>query len=311
MPLRGSWHRRCSDAWADRGEDRWPACALTPGYWPMKFALGMEYDGSYFLGWQRQTTGLTVQAEIEGALSIVADEKISVICAGRTDRGVHGIEQVVHFETASERPVTAWVRGVNALLPDSVAVLWAKHVPESFHARYSATARTYRYVLLNRGVRPALQARYAGWFHRELDLGKMQRAAAFLIGTYDFSAFRSSECQAKTPVRCLTACEIVRNGDRFEFLLTANAFLHHMVRNIVGTLVYVGKGKHEPQWVRQVLESRERAMAAPTFSPEGLYLERVRYPEIWELPQVAGCNSVLMERKRAYSNQDMRHNERR
>ena len=262
----------------------------------MKFALGVEYDGSHFLGWQRQATGPTVQAAIEAALSVVADEVVTVVCAGRTDRGVHGVEQVVHFDTATERPISAWVRGVNALLPDSIAVLWAKHVPETFHARYSAMARTYRYVLLNRSVRPALEARHAGWFHRRLDHGLMQEAAALLIGTHDFSAFRSSECQAKTPVRSLTTCDVLQMGDRFEFLLSANAFLHHMVRNIVGTLVYVGKGKHEPEWARQVLKSRERALAAPTFAPEGLYLERVNYSETWELPQRGAVRiSALME----------------
>ena len=262
----------------------------------MKFALGVEYDGSHFLGWQRQATGPTVQAAIEAALSAVADEAVTVVCAGRTDRGVHGVEQVVHFETATERPISAWVRGVNALLPDSIAVLWAKHVPETFHARYSATARTYRYVLLNRSVRPALEARRAGWFHRRLDHGVMRKAAALLIGTHDFSAFRSSECQAKTPVRSLTTCDVLQMGDRFEFLLSANAFLHHMVRNIVGTLVYVGKGKHESEWVRQVLESRERSRAAPTFAPEGLYLERVKYSDTWNLPQQGAVGiSALME----------------
>lgn len=262
----------------------------------MKFALGMEYDGSQFLGWQRQASGATVQGAIEDALSAVADEPVMVTCAGRTDRGVHGKEQIIHFETAAERPLTAWVRGVNALLPDSVAVLWAKQMPASFHARYSARARTYRYILLNRDVRPALQARYVGWFHRKLELGVMRAAAGLLVGTHDFSAFRSSECQARTPVRNLTACEVIQIGDRFEFVLTANAFLHHMVRNIVGTLVYVGKGKYGPDWVRRVLDSRERALAAPTFSPEGLYLEQVSYPEIWDLPHKPGRLASLTER---------------
>jgi tRNA pseudouridine38-40 synthase len=218
---------------------------------------------------------------------------VSVTCAGRTDRGVHAREQVVHFDTDAERPDSAWVRGVNALLPESVAVLWSHRVNADFSARYSARARTYRYVLLNRAVRPALMARYAGWFHSPLNEQSMRAAAAHLVGEHDFSAFRSAECQAKSPVRTLHSLEIERRGERIDFVLRANAFLHHMVRNIVGTLLYVGKGKHPPQWAREILDSRDRSRAAPTFQAEGLYLERVEYEARWDLPQ-AGKGSLTI-----------------
>ena len=251
----------------------------------MRIALALEYDGSRFLGWQTQPGGGTVQDTLEAALATIAGERIQLTCAGRTDRGVHAVEQVVHFEVAAQRPESAWVRGVNALLPESVAVQWSREVPAEFHARYAARARTYRYVLVNRAVRPALAARHAGWFHLPLDVAAMRAAARHLRGEHDFSAFRSAECQAKTPVRTLLGLDIEARGERIDFVLRANAFLHHMVRNIVGTLVYVGKGKHPPAWAGEVLESRERARAAPTFAAEGLYLERVEYEARWGLPQ--------------------------
>ncbi len=191
---------------------------------------------------------------------------------------------MVHFDAGARRPESAWVRGVNALLPDSVAVLWSKEMPEDFHARYSAISRTYRYRLLNRPQRPALEATRVGWFPLPLNIESMQQAAVFLLGEHDFSAFRSSECQARTPVRTLHALRIERQGERIEFLLRANAFLHHMVRNIVGTLVYVGKGRHAPQWVREVLLSGQRSRAAPTFAAAGLYLDAIEYPPAWGLP---------------------------
>jgi len=197
---------------------------------------------------------------------------------------VHARLQVVHFDTDARRPPSAWVRGVNALLPDAVAVLWSHEAAADFHARYSAAARTYRYELLNRPVRPALAARYAGWFHLALDVGKMRQAAALLVGEHDFSAFRSAECQAKSPVRTIHQLEISKQDEQISFVIRANAFLHHMVRNLVGTLVYVGKGKHPPQWVHHILESKDRAKAAPTFGPEGLYLEKIEYQPKWGLP---------------------------
>ena len=250
----------------------------------MRIALGIEYDGSRFLGWQTQPGGGTVQDALEAALSAIAGAGVSVTCAGRTDRGVHALGQVVHFDTGADRPASAWVRGVNALLPESLAVLWSREVSDEFHARYSAQARTYRYVLLNRAVRPALAARHVGWFHAPLDVHAMREAAAAFSGEHDFSAFRSSECQAKSPVRTMHSLLIERRGDRIDFVFTANAFLHHMVRNLVGALVYVGKGKHPPRWAKEVLDSRDRTLAAPTFAPEGLYLETVEYAAHWGLP---------------------------
>ncbi|MSQ55489.1 MAG: tRNA pseudouridine(38-40) synthase TruA [Betaproteobacteria bacterium] len=250
----------------------------------MRIALGIEYDGSRFLGWQTQPGGGTVQDAVERALAGIAASPVRVTCAGRTDSGVHACEQVVHFDTESERPESAWVRGTNALLPEAVAVLWSSRVGGEFHARYSATSRTYRYVLLNRAVRPALCARRAGWFHHALDLGAMREAATQLVGEHDFSAFRSAECQAKSPVRVIEALDIAQRDERIDFVVRANAFLHHMVRNIVGSLVYVGAGRRAPAWMREVLEARDRGRAAPTFPPDGLYLESVRYAAQWGLP---------------------------
>jgi tRNA pseudouridine38-40 synthase len=250
-----------------------------------RIALGLEYDGSRFLGWQTQPGGGTVQDALEPALAAIAGAPLGVTAAGRTDRGVHARLQVIHFDTEAARPASAWVRGVNALLPDSVAVLWSREVDAEFHARYSAVSRTYRYVLLNREVRPALAASRVGWFHLPLKVDEMRGAAALLVGEHDFSAFRSSECQAKTPIRRLHALEIEAQGERIDFVLRANAFLHHMVRNIVGTLIYVGKGKHPPSWAGEILLSRDRTRAAPTFAAEGLYLEKIQYDPRWGLPQ--------------------------
>jgi len=226
-----------------------------------------------------------VQDTLEPALAEIAGAPTATTCAGRTDRGVHARQQVVHFDTEAARPASAWVRGVNAHLPDSVAVLWAHGVGGEFHARYSARSRTYAYRLLNRAVRPALDAQYIGWFHLPLDVDAMRAAAALLVGEHDFSAFRSSECQAKSPVRTIHSLTIEKRGDEILLVIRANAFLHHMVRNVVGTLVYVGKGKHPAAWVKDVLASKQRSNAAPTFGPEGLYLEKVEYEAHWGLPQ--------------------------
>ncbi len=253
----------------------------------MRVALGIEYDGSRFLGWQTQSGGGTVQDALETALAAIAGERVAVTCAGRTDRGVHALGQVVHFETAASRPESAWVRGVNAMLPDSVAVLWSRETTADFHARYSALARRYRYLLLNRPVRPAIAASHVGWCHAPLDAGAMRAAAVHLVGTHDFSAFRSAECQASTPVRELHSIDVSRRGERIDFAFCANAFLHHMVRNLVGSLVHVGCRRRPPDWIREVLESRDRRLAAPTFSPAGLYLESVEYAPDWNLPATA------------------------
>ena len=252
----------------------------------MRFALGVEYDGRPYCGWQSQAQGLTVQDTLQYALSQISGEAISVIAAGRTDTGVHALEQVVHFDTSAQRPLSAWVRGANALLPDSIAVLWAHPVPDEFHARFSAHGRSYHYVLINRATRPALHAGKVGWYHAPLDVVAMQAAAQFLLGEHDFSAFRAAQCQAKSPLKHLRQLDISRQGDTLIFEVSADAFLHHMVRNIVGCLVYVGKGKHPPEWLIEVLDSRERSIAAPTFAPDGLYLRGVQYDAKWGLPQI-------------------------
>lgn len=250
----------------------------------MKIAIGIEYDGSGFHGWQSQPSGATVQDELERALGAIAGGPVRLAAAGRTDAGVHAVAQVAHFETAALRPDTAWVRGANALLPHTIAVQWAVPVAEDFHARYSAASRTYRYVLYNQPVRPALHSGRVGWFPLPLDAAAMRAAAAHLLGEHDFSAFRSSECQAKSPVRALRSCAIAQHGAHFSFEFTANAFLHHMVRNIVGCLVYVGKGRQPPGWLAEVLAGRDRRQAAPTFAPDGLYFAAVEYAPRWKLP---------------------------
>ena len=235
-----------------------------------------------------------MQDALEAALSMVADAPTRVVCAGRTDAGVHAIGQVVHFDTDAVRPDTAWVRGVNAHLPASVAVRWAKPVPDDFHARFSARGRRYRYLLLNRGERPGLMAKRVGWFHRPLDADTMRAAAALLLGEHDFSAFRSVECQAKSPVKTLRRADVARHGDLLVFDFEASAFLHHMVRNIVGALVYVGKGAHPPEWLGELLAGRDRARAAPTFEACGLYFAGVDYDPVWQLGVGAGDTAILL-----------------
>lgn len=250
----------------------------------MRIALGLEYDGSSYLGWQSQPGGRTVQDTVERAIAEISGEPVRVICAGRTDTGVHARAQVVHFDTTAVRPDSAWVKGVNTHLPRDVAVQWSVRVNDEFHARFSAQIRRYDYFLLNRAVRPALESTRMGWFHAALDLGAMRDGTRHLMGEHDFSAFRSSQCQAKSPIRTLHRLDVARCGEVIQFTIEANAFLHHMVRNIVGCLVYVGKGKYPPEWVAKLLTSRTRALAAPTFSPCGLYLSGVQYDAHWALP---------------------------
>ncbi len=252
----------------------------------MKIALGVEYDGSGYNGWQTQPDMPSVQDALQDALSEIAGQRIAVTAAGRTDTGVHALEQVVHFDTDTHRPLNAWVRGANALMPRDIAVLWAHEVGEDFHARFSAEARSYQYVLVNRPARVGVHHAKVGWFHAPLDVVDMREAAQYLLGEHDFSSFRAAECQAKTPVKTMTRLDIRQQGDTIFFDLTANAFLHHMVRNIVGCLVYVGKGKHPPLWMKEVLEQRNRIHAAPTFAPDGLYLKRIHYDPKWGLPQL-------------------------
>ncbi len=251
----------------------------------MRFALGVEYDGSSYCGWQSQPDATNVQDTLQAALSGVASEQISIIAAGRTDTGVHALEQVVHFDTNIHRPLSAWVRGTNALLPKNIAVLWAHPVADDFHARFSAQSRSYQYVLTNRPSRSAVHHGKVGWFHAPLDVFAMREAARYLLGEHDFSSFRSSQCQAKSPTKHLAALDIQQHGDTFIFNLTANAFLHHMVRNILGCLLYVGKGKYPPQWMSEVMQGRDRKFAAPTFMPDGLYLRHITYDAKWRLPQ--------------------------
>lgn len=250
----------------------------------MRMALGIEYDGGGFCGWQSQSEGCAVQDRLEQACAGIANVPVKTVCAGRTDAGVHALGQVVHFDCAVDRPVSAWVRGVNALLPAGLAVTWGQPVAADFHARFSALSRTYRYILLNSPVRPATDHGRVGWFHAPLDVERMREAASRLIGEHDFSAFRAAECQAQSPVRTLHESAIHQSGPYLIFVFRANAFLHHMVRNLVGSLVYVGKGKHPPQWMAAVLDGRDRSQAAPTFDASGLYLAQVEYAPHWGLP---------------------------
>ena len=253
----------------------------------MKIALALEYDGSRYHGWQTQPGCLSLQVTLEEALSKIAcDKKIKVVAAGRTDAGVHALSQVVHFETSIIRPQTAWVRGVNALLPPDMSVLWACGVDNQFHARHSALERYYVYYLLNRPSRPGLNQHKVGWFHEPLNIENMQEAACHLLGEHDFSTFRTAECQAKNPIRNLSILTITRQEDLIKFEFRANGFLHHMVRNIVGSLVYVGAGRNRPNWIETLLLSRDRKLAAPTFSPHGLYLAEVKYDLCWNLPKL-------------------------
>ncbi len=250
----------------------------------MRIALGLEYAGLAFHGWQSQPDGITIQDALERALAAIAGVRVGVIAAGRTDAGVHATSQVVHFDATVVRPDTAWVRGVNAHLPADVAVRWAQPVAPEFHARFAARARHYTYLLANCAVRPALLAGRVSWYHRALDVGAMLRAAQPLGGTHDFSAFRAAECQAASPVRTLAPIAIVAHGEVIRFDFSANAFLHHMVRNIVGALVAVGAGKAPEDWLAELLARRDRTRAAPTFAPDGLYLTGVDYEPKWGLP---------------------------
>jgi tRNA pseudouridine38-40 synthase len=250
----------------------------------MRIALGIEYDGRPFCGWQSQTSGCGIQDVLEVAIATVAGERVVLNAAGRTDRGVHACNQVGHFETTARRPLTAWVRGVNSRLPDAIAVRWARDVDEAFHARYSARRRSYHYLLLNRSERPALLAGRVGWCHRPLDVGAMREAASWLVGEHDFSTFRSAECQAKSPVKILERAELEVDRGLLAFRFTANAFLHHMVRNMVGALVVIGRGARRADWIGELLECRDRERGAPTFMPDGLYLSGIDYDPRFGLP---------------------------
>jgi len=261
----------------------------------MRIALGVEYDGRAFCGWQSQPDACAVQDALERALAGICVHPVRIAGAGRTDSGVHASGQVAHFDTSAQRPLTAWTRGANSALPSSVAVHWAHPVRDDFHARFAATGRSYTYVLLNRPTRPGLDAGRVGWFHHRLAVDRMQEAAALLVGTHDFSAFRAAECQADSPVRELRRLDIERRGDLIVFRLAANAFLQRMVRNLVGSLVYVGKGSHPPVWMRELLDRRDRSLAAPTFAPDGLYLTGVEYDTRWGLPSATPVEPHVAE----------------
>lgn len=252
----------------------------------MRIAAILEYDGAAFSGWQRQPHAPSVQAAVEDALSKVADDAVTVTVAGRTDAGVHATAQVIHFDTRAERSGYAWLRGTNSNLPRGVAVLWAGEVADEFHARFAATGREYQYVILNRTVRPTCLAGRVTHEYRPLDVERMNAGARLLIGTHDFNAYRAAECQAKSPVRELRRLTVERHGEIVIVTATANAFLHHMVRNLAGVLMAIGAGEREPGWTREILESRDRTQAGITAAPDGLYLTRVAYPEAFNLPRL-------------------------
>lgn len=250
----------------------------------MRIALGVEYDGAPYCGWQSQTGGCGVQDSLEKAIKSIAEHEIRIHAAGRTDAGVHAMMQVVHFDTETARPDSAWVRGVNAFLPDSIRVLWAKIIDDEFHARFSAMQRSYQYLLANSATAPAIKAQQAGWYHLPLNVLAMQVAIAHLRGEHDFSAFRASECQAKSPIKTLSTASIKAHGEFIIFNFSANAFLQHQVRNMVGALIYVGNGKNPPEFIKELLEQKNRTLSPPTFSPNGLYLAGVAYDEKFALP---------------------------
>lgn len=245
----------------------------------MRIAIGIEYDGTAYNGWQRQRTGIGVQQRLEESIAHVADEPVEVTCAGRTDTGVHATGQVGHFDTRADRTDRGWLLGINSNLPDDINVSWARRVSDDFHARYSATARSYRYVILNRLVRSALYRKRAWWVHQPLDAELMHEAAQALLGEHDFSAFRAAGCQASRPFREITQISVTRDGDWVTLEVTANAFLQHMVRNITGTLAAIGRGDEEPGWIFEVLESRDRTRGGIAAPPHGLTLVSVTYPE--------------------------------
>ncbi len=250
----------------------------------MRIALGIEYDGTAYNGWQRQKSGVGIQTHVEEAVSGVANETVEVICAGRTDSGVHASGQVVHFDTGAKRSRRGWLLGINSALPDDINANWVAFVDEEFHARFSATSRSYRYLILNRTVRSALNRNRAWWVFQALDEKAMLEASKCLLGEHDFSAFRAAGCQASTPVREISNLQIVRHGEWLAITVTANAFLQHMVRNITGVLVAVGKGEEEPAWVNSVLESRDRKQGGVAAPPHGLTLSAVDYPSRFNIP---------------------------
>lgn len=252
-----------------------------------RMALGLCYEGSQWHGWQKQPSGHTIQDQVEKALSQFLATPTSIVCAGRTDAGVHALNQVIHTDVVVHRSKESWLRGLNALLPSSISVQWAQPVAADFHARFSAQHRRYVYVLRNSRVRSPLLRQQTGWVFRPLDLAAMREAAQYFLGEHDFTTFRSAECQAKSPVRELRQLSIHQQGDFFVFEFAANAFLQHMIRNLMGALVYVGMGRQKPEWVVDLLQQKNRHASAPTFAAEGLYLVGVDYDAAYNLPALS------------------------
>jgi tRNA pseudouridine38-40 synthase len=259
----------------------------------MRIALGIEYDGTAYNGWQRQKNAIGVQTLVEEALTQVANEPIETFCAGRTDTGVHATAQVVHFDCSAERSENGWLLGVNTNLPDDINATWAASVDDEFHARFCARSRSYRYLILNRRMRSALNRNRAWWIYESLDEQAMQQAAGYLLGKHDFSAFRAAGCQASTPVREIITLQVSRTGDWLAVTVTANAFLQHMVRNITGLLVAIGKGDEEPAWAKAVLESRDRTQGGAAAPAHGLTLIDVEYPQQFNIPNGPELRSDL------------------
>ena len=251
----------------------------------MRIALGLSYSGSHYEGWQSQLSGKTVQDQLEKALGKFSVQPIRTLCAGRTDAGVHALMQVVHFDTGLQRALSSWVRGTNTFLPSDIAVQWAHHVPDEFHSRGSALSRRYAYLLLESPVRPSVEAGRVGWVYRPLDGAAMQQAITHLIGEHDFTSFRAAQCQAKSPVKTISRIDLSQHAAYWRFEFEANAFLHHMIRNIMGCLVAIGQGRQSPGWMADVLAARRRDAAAPTFPPDGLYFLGPRYEERYGLPE--------------------------
>jgi tRNA pseudouridine38-40 synthase len=253
----------------------------------MRIAIGIEYDGRPFAGWQRQGHAMTVQQAVEDALAKVADHPVSVLAAGRTDAGVHALQQVAHFDTTASRQMRAWILGANSNLPRAVGLTWAQPVSDEFHARFKAQRRRYRYLIHNRMTRSPLLDGRVTWIHRDLDVARMARAAAHLVGTHDFSSYRAQECQAKSPVKTVRHLTLQRRGELIELDIEADGFLHHMVRNIAGVLIAIGSGDQEIEWSKEVLEARDRSVGGVTAPPDGLYFIEPTYPAEFAIPRLS------------------------
>ncbi|KTD21552.1 tRNA pseudouridine(38-40) synthase TruA [Legionella londiniensis] len=261
----------------------------------MRIALMVEYDGSQYHGWQAQSGLRTVQQVLEGALSNVADQEVSVVCAGRTDTGVHATNQIIHFDCDKERSIRSWIHGANSFLPKDVCIKWGREMPAEFHARHSALSRRYRYVIYNAPIRPALLRSNVTWQYRQLDHHMMHKAGQYLLGEQDFTSFRSIECQSKTPMRNVKHLQVVRKGNLIIIEISANAFLHHMVRNIAGVLIAIGSSRKPVSWAKEVLDAKDRRLGAETAPPYGLYLVEVVYPKIFNVIQGTPGPLFLLE----------------